>query len=318
MYPPNPNEFTPVPQDVPWHVWAVVSYLLAPETKFYPTNARPLVVPNLLPTISDESLDLHRQGIITNCLERMGVLEGLHNHRAVLLCPVRIFPVKGIEISIRLFATIHKVLHERNLPPPYLLIFGDPAEDPKYAAELRALADDLNVSEDIRFMGGVPICSGIYRGVSYLDEKDLLRVAQATHGGVLFTPCTGDVESVGLGPALSSIAGIPCAVTKFNALHQVYSDGLHCVHVDVQNQQGFDIAAKEFVDILLPSDTQTRAHAGVGKDWLEQARDNKALMSDMFPTRPWKDLLVDLACRAGLNDDVISAARSALGTFDGA
>lgn len=318
VYPPSPNEFTPVPQDVPWHAWAVVSDLLAPETKLYPTSAQPLVVPNLLPAVSNQSLDLDDQSIIPNCLHRIGILEGVRNGRPVLLCPVRIFPVKGIEISIRLFATIQRACHKRNLHIPYLLVFGDPEEDPKYAAELRALADGLNVSGDIRFMGGVPICSGVYRGVSQLDEKDLLRVAAATHGGVLFTPCTGDVESVGLGPALSSIAGIPCAVTKFNALHQVYSDELHCVHVDVQSQQGFDIAAQEFVDILFTSATGLRAHAGEGKDWLEQARDNKALMSKMFPTGPWKDLLLDLTCRAGINDGVVSEARSALGTLNSA
>ncbi|KAJ7835361.1 hypothetical protein B0H14DRAFT_2796666 [Mycena olivaceomarginata] len=318
IYPPSPNEFTPVPQDVPWHAWAVVSDLLVPETKLYPTSAQPLVVPNLLPIVSNESLDLDDQSIITDCLHRIGILGGVRNGRPVLLCPVRIFPVKGIEISIRLFATIQSACHKRNLPAPYLLIFGDPEEDPRYAAALKTLADDLNVSDDVHFIGGVPICSGVYREVSQLDEKDLLRVAAATHGGVLFNPCTKDVESVGLGPALASIAGIPCAVTNFNALHQVYSDEFHCILVNFQSQQGLDIAAEELIDLLFASAIGLRAHEEESKDWLEKARDNKALMSKMFPMRPWKDLLLDLAGRAGIDDDTISEARSALGMLNSA
>ncbi|KAF7340710.1 Glycosyltransferase family 4 protein [Mycena sanguinolenta] len=318
VYPSSPNEFTPVPQDVPWHTWAVVSDPLARETKFYPTSAEPMVVPNILPIIPNQRLDLDNQSIIPNCLHRLGILEGVRNGRPVLLCPVRIFPVKGIEISIRLFAAIQSACHKRDLPVPYLLIFGDPEEDPKYATALKALADDLNVSQDIRFMGGVPICSGVYREVPRLDEKDLLCVAAATHGGVLFSPCTRDVESVGLGPALASIAGIPCAVTNFNALRQVYSNELHCVLVDVQSQQSWDVAAEELVDILFAPATGLGAHQGEGKDWSEKTRDNKALMMKMFPTRPWKELLLDLACKAGIDDDAISETRSALGMLNGA
>jgi len=259
LYPTVPNEFTPVPQDLPWHVWAVVSDLLVPETKYYPTKARPLVVPNLLPVISSSRLNLQDQSIIRAFLSRIDILNGVREGRPVLLCPVRIFPVKGIEITIRLFAALQKLCRGRSVPIPYLLIFGDPKEDPKYAAELSALAEDTNVSRDIRFLGGVPLCSGIYHGVSRLDEKDLLCIAATTHGGVLFTPCIGDVESVGLGPALSSVAGIPCAVTEFNALHRVYSGGLHCVHVDVRSQDGLDVAAQEFLDMLLASATELQS-----------------------------------------------------------
>jgi glycosyltransferase involved in cell wall biosynthesis len=164
-----------------------------------------------------------------------------------------VFPVKGIEISIQVFAAMQKLCRTRSLPIPYLLIFGDPKEDPKYAAELSALAEETQAIRDIRFLGGVPLCSGIYRGFPWLDEKDLLRIAAMTHGGVLFTPCVAMVESVGLGPALASVAGVPCAVTTFNALQRVYNGGLHCVHVDFENQDGVDAAAREFLDMLLAS-----------------------------------------------------------------
>jgi glycosyltransferase involved in cell wall biosynthesis len=310
LYPTAPNEFTPLPQDLPWHVWVVVSDLLAPETKQYPTKARPLVVPNLLPVIPSPTVNLRDRRMIDAFLSRFDILDGVRQGRPVLLCPVRVFPVKGIEISIRVFAAMQKLCRKRNLPFPYLLIFGDPKEDPKYAAELIALAEEAQVSRDIRFLGGVPLCSGTYHGLPWLDEKDLLRIAAMTHGGVLFTPGVAMVESVGLGPALASVAGVPCAVTTFNALQQVYSGGLHCVHVDFGTQDGLDAAAREFLDMLLAS--------APGKDlegtrWSKIAHDNKELMLKTFPTRPWKKLIIDLATKAGVSDGVLLEAGRAFG-----
>ncbi|KAJ7732962.1 hypothetical protein B0H14DRAFT_3615184 [Mycena olivaceomarginata] len=143
-------------------------------------------------------------------------------------------------------ATIQSACHKRNLPAPYLLIFGDPEEDPRYAAALKTLADDLNVSDDVHFIGGVPICSGVYREVSQLDEKDLAACSPRRRTGVSsFNPCTKDVESVGLGPALASIAGD-------------------------SSQQGLDIAAEELIDLLShpPSDCEHMRKRG--KDWLRR------------------------------------------------
>lgn len=313
VYPVKPNEFTLVPQAVPWHVWAVVSDVLVPETREYPTELKPLVVPNILPVLPKGDMAIREPGIVSSFLLRHGILDGVVAGRPVLLCPNRIFPVKGIEISIRLLAAIKAVSSKRHLPTPSLLVFGDLEEDPGYAAELQKLVSEESLSEDVRFLGGVPLCSGVWGSKVLLDEKDLLRLSAATHGGVLYTPNVTDIESVGLGPALAAIAGLPCAVSKFNALAQVYGDGLHCVHLDTQSHGGFEEAAEAFVDLTVAFKEGSVKAKGQQRVWEDVAQQNRSLMLDKFPLRLWKDLLLHLATQGGVSAEVVQEARIALG-----
>ncbi len=313
VYPKRPNEFTLVPKNVPWHVWAVVSEVLSPETVTYPTELRALIVPNVLPVVSNQGVALQEPGIFAKFLEDFDLLDGVFDGRPVLLCPNRIFPVKGIDISIRLLAYIKAISIKRYLPVPYLLIFGDPEEDPEYATELQTLAHDEGLTSDIRFLGGVPLCSGIKDSRALLDEKDLLRLSAATHGGVLYTPNTTDVESVGLGPALASIAALPCLVSKFNALHQVYGDGLYCVQLDAKCEESFEGAAKEFVDLMTASNSDSGRTEDQRRLWENIVQQNSSLMLKKFPMREWKGLLLHLAAQGGVEDDVVLDARTALG-----
>jgi len=39
-------------------------------------------------------------------------------------------------------------------------------------------------------------------------------------------------------------------------------------------------------------------------------------MLKTFPTRPWKQLLLDLTAKAGVSDPIVLEARSALGMLD--
>ncbi|MFD3684832.1 hypothetical protein ACFWTE_08460 [Nocardiopsis sp. NPDC058631] len=189
---PAPNEFTPLPGGHPAHRWAVVSEALRAEARGYPTPLEPVTVPNVLPETPPEGLqDRH-----TEFLEQIGAAPG----RPLLLVPVRVFRVKGVEISVRLFSRMRQVSREQGRPDPLLLVFGDLGEDPDYTEEVLDEAAQEGVLDHVRFLDGVPLQS--HRGTGlrwYLDEIDLLRVSAATGGGVLFTPNRPDVESVGLG-----------------------------------------------------------------------------------------------------------------------
>ncbi|KAH9222621.1 hypothetical protein DL95DRAFT_454625 [Leptodontidium sp. 2 PMI_412] len=294
VYPLRPNEFTLVPQAVPWHVWAIVSDVLLPETRLYPIDLRPLVVPNILPLLSRQDIPIQGPSIVSSFLLGIDVMDGVRAGRPILLCPNRIFPVKGIEISIRVLAAIKGVSIKRGLAVPYLLIFGDPEEDPGYAAELHLVAHESRLTDDIRFLGGVPLCSGVKGTRVMLDEKDLLQLAAATHGGVVYTPNTANLESVGLGPALASIADLPRLVSKFNALDQVYGDGLNVIRLDVSSPNGFDVAARCLVDWMVAS-MKGSVPTSQQKAWLDVVLQNKGLMKKKFPMKPWKDLLLRLA-----------------------
>ncbi|CZS90584.1 hypothetical protein WAI453_004108 [Rhynchosporium graminicola] len=314
VYPLRPNEFTFVPQAVPWHIWAIVSDVLLPETLLYPTSLRPLVVPNLLPLLLKQDFSIHSSSLVSKFLSDLEVLDGVREGRAILLCPNRIFPVKGIEISIEVMAAIKDISIKRGLPVPYLFIFGDPEEDPEYAAELRILSHELGLTDNIRFLGGVPLCSKVNGTRAMLDEKDLLRLATVTNGGIIYTPNKADVESVGLGPALASTAGIPCLVSKFNALDQVYGDGLNVIRLDLSSRGGFEAAAEAFVEWMVVSKLEpgsgSRSQRGT---WSEMAQQNRDLMKKKFPRMPWKNLLLRIAAQGGVRPDLISEAERALG-----
>ncbi|MGC4806831.1 hypothetical protein [Micromonospora sp. DT233] len=277
VYPTGPNEFTPVPQDVPYHRWVVPTEELAAECPAYPTRAKPLVVPLVLPTVRPATMaDPHRE-----FLAQRGVPPGV----PVVLAPVRVFRVKGVEISVALLAAVRREAARRGEPPPHLLVFGTLDEDPEYAAEV--LAALRQAPEGVHFLGGVPLST--HRddaGRWHLDEVDLLRVAAATCGGVFYTPNRPDVESVGLGPALAAVAGVPFATTAYNALDGAYDGGLD--HVHVADPSALDAPAAEFVDQL------AQLRAGSPQRRAALAR-NRETVARSFPPQPWRRLLAELA-----------------------
>jgi glycosyltransferase involved in cell wall biosynthesis len=312
VYPPAPNEFTPIPQNYAWHVWVVVSDLLAGGATLYNTKARPLVVPNVLPQMAPRRISSHEELIVHKFLSERNLRDAFVRQRSILLCPVRIFPVKGIEISILLFASIKREALKRGVPVPYLLIFGDPAEDPQYAAELYQLASAEQVTDDIRFLEGVPLSSGDDGTRALQDEIDLLRICAATHGGVLFTPKVADVESVGLGPALAAIAGVPCVVSEFNAFHQVYGENFRCIRLAAaQTPEDIQTAAEAFLDLLLTSAMNSGTRCDQAISWALAVEQNKILVMQRFPSWPWKDLLLRLAIAAGVTDEAVLALTAA-------
>jgi glycosyltransferase involved in cell wall biosynthesis len=274
VYPTAPNEFTPVPQDVPYHRWVVPTEALAAECAAYPTGARPVVVPYVLPTVEPAGLTAtHRE-----FLAQRGIAPGT----PVVVAPVRVFRVKGVEISARLLAAVRRESARRDVPAPHLLVFGTLDEDPEYSKDVLAVLD-REPGNAVQFLGGVPLHT--HRdadGRWHLDEIDLLRIAAATGGGLFYTPNRSDVESVGLGPALAAVAGVPFAATEYNALHGAYHDGLDYVHVE--RGAPMDTAAAAFVDRLVDRGPSAASEP-------DRVTHNRGVVARSFPEEPCRRLL---------------------------
>ncbi|GCD40892.1 hypothetical protein [Streptomyces paromomycinus] len=284
MYPDRPNAFTPLPEAGPGVRWAVVSEKLAEEAAGYPVPEPPRVVPNILPRVPTGPLEPRHQQFLDGL--------GLDPRRPILLDPVRVFRVKGVELALELLAAARSAAAERGLPAPYLLVFGSLAEDPSYADEVQSTARRLGLLSDVRFLDGVPLCSvrdatGSWR----LDETDLLRTAAASGGGVVFTPNTDDVETVGLGPALAAVAGLPCASTSYAAFTPVYGEDFFVVRVD-PHPAGMARAGAELVTAL-------QAHRAGEPRMAGLLRRNRQIADRRFPAGPWAKLLTELAESAG-------------------
>lgn len=241
IYPPHPNEFTPVPGTHPSHMWAVVSEQMKIEAKSYPTDLAPLYAPNVLPRRSEVSGTDERHA---KFLAQLRVPPGT----PVILCPVRVFRVKGVEIALRLLLATREAGNHHEVPPPVLLVFGALDEDPSYGREVLRTVAELGLENAVHFLDGVPLTSHLDSSDRWrLDEIDLLHICAETRGGIFFTPNRYDSESVGLGPALAAVAGVPCASTAYDAFDGVYGNEL--VQVSFNLDQVSD-AGVEFAELL--------------------------------------------------------------------
>jgi hypothetical protein len=278
VYPTEPNDFTPLPGAGDYIRWVVISAELADEANQYPTAGIPRVIPNVLPTVGSGPLEARHAEFVRQ--------RGLESGRPLLLAPVRVFRIKGVEISIELLAAAKAECRRRGLPTPYLLVFGSLQEDPVYAQEVVACAERLGVTQDVVFLGGVPL--GSYadgRGNWRLDEVDLLRLAASTGGLVLFTPNVPDVETIGLGPALAACAGMPSVVTAYDAFERVYGPDFRCLSTGSGQGRLADTAVQLVQAIY---DARARTDAGGGAA-------NQAVLRRVFPSEGWRGLLHEMA-----------------------
>lgn len=270
VYPEQPNEFTPVPGTARADRWVVVSTALEQETRGYPTDLRPTVLTNVLPVVPDGPL-----------AERHRCFMNEHDvgARPVVLVPVRVFSVKGVEIAVEVFAGMRRECVRAGKPVPLLMVFGRLDEDPEHYEVVRRTVDQHGVADEIVFLDGVPISSRRDPdGTWQLDEIDLLRIARATGGAVLFTPNRTDVETVGLGPALAAIAKIPCAVTAYDAFEPNYGDDFARVEVDPARP------AKAGAELIA---WMTAISAGDSREMDA----NHSLVLERFPEEPWVEFL---------------------------
>ena len=277
VYPRFPNALTPLPGTGPAQWWAVVSPQLACEARSYPTPVEPELLPNPLPVV--------RTGPLSACQQSFLAAHRIEPDRPVLLAPVRVFHVKGVEIAVRLLAELRRLRGRREAP--CLLIFGSLQEDPDYAAQVIAAVNECQVQEEVRFLDGVPLTT--YQdelGQWRLDEADLLHLAVATHGGVLFTPNQPDVESIGLGPALAAVSEVPVAVTDYHAFNEVYGDTFRCVRI-AAGPEALARAAAELDNWLRGferGDLSIRAALAANHDLVQQR----------FPHKPWLQRLLQM------------------------
>jgi glycosyltransferase involved in cell wall biosynthesis len=279
FYPSVPNDVTPLPPEAPHIRWIVVSQALAREAESYDTTARPQVLANLLPSVPPGIEQQHH---------RFARQLGLNPELPILLCPVRIYRVKGVSQALRFHAEVVNECLGRSLPLPYLLVFGSLDEDPEYADELIGLRDELGTEDYVRFLGGVPLetmreDNGDWR----LDEVDLLRLARATNGGVVFTPSVSDFETVGLGPGLAAAAEVPAVSTRYNAFDEVYGTaGVACTTFEPDGT-GMTKAVTEFVDVLA-------RFARHDAELIAELKRNRQAVEALFPTEPWRALLASM------------------------
>ncbi|MFF4750310.1 hypothetical protein ACWD5R_15340 [Streptomyces sp. NPDC002514] len=279
VYPSKPNRFTPLPGSHPCHRWAVVSPGLAAEAAQYPTGLSATTVPNVLPALGSGELEKRHDAFREQ--------HGLSPDRPLLLVPVRVFQVKGVEISVRMFAEIKKTCAARKLPVPYLLVFGSLDEDPPYAAQVVSLARHLNVRDDVVFLDGVPLSSHQDTALRWhLDEVDLLRLCRAGGGAVLFTPNTADVESVGLGPALAALAEVPCAVTEYACFEDIYGVQSGCVKITETAE--LIVPAERLVSLMVRNSEGDPAVREILR------RDREQVLRSFDP-QPWKELLREIS-----------------------
>ncbi len=275
FYPAAPNEFTPLPGSSPSDRWAVISPALLRETAAYPTDLVPELLTNVLPLIPDGGLEQRHHEFLGG--------RGIDPDRPVVLVPVRVFAVKGVEISVEVFAAARAAHTAAGLPEPVLLVFGSLDEDPAYAGVVRRAVARTGAGSAIHFLDGVPVSSHRDRtGTWRLDEVDLLRLARATSGAVLFTPNQPDVETVGLGPALAALAGVPCAVTPYNAFDDHFGPEY----------------ARVAVDPAAPAEAGAELSRWMAEPDAGLLRVNRALVRDRFPDKPWREYLAAMANKA--------------------
>ena len=289
FYPSTPNDMTSVPVEAPHIKWIVVSQALAREAESYDTTARPHVLANVLPCVPPGIEQHHRE---------FSRQFGFDLASPILVSPVRIYRVKGVSQALRFHAEVVDECLRRSLPPPYLLVFGDLNEDPEYADELITLRDELATEKYVRFLGGVPLqTTREDNGEWRFDEVDLLRLARATNGGVVFTPSVSDFETVGLGLGLAAAAEIPAVSTRYNAFDEVYGAALVTCTTFEPDGTGMSKAAMEFVDVL-------GRFARQDADLIAELKRNRQAVDSLFPADPWRELLGSLNGGIAVSDHV--------------
>ena len=280
MYPERPSDITPIPTKQPHTVWAVVSSSLAEEASSYPSDLVPAVVPNILPTIP-AGLD----GRHTTFRQQ----QQLDPRRPVLLNPVRVFHPKGVHLAVDVLASLRREARIRGMAAPYLLVFGSLYEDPGYARQVVDAVHRLGLEDDVRFLGGVPLSSCRDSvGQWHLDEIDLLRLAAASHGGVLFTPSVSDVETVGLGPGLAAAASIPCLTTIYRAFDRMYGNDFRFTRTTTE-PAALERAAVDFLAVLQGAQSQD-------PDVMAALDSNRSRAMQVFPRDGWVQLWHSLDC----------------------
>lgn len=106
----------------------------------------------------------------------------LEAERPFVLAPVRIFHVKGVDVTIRWFSYLKEAVSKQARRAPYLLVFGAVGQEPAYGQHCRELALSLGLESDIVWLDGVPVSPLVRDGRLVPSEAELLTMARATRG----------------------------------------------------------------------------------------------------------------------------------------
>jgi glycosyltransferase involved in cell wall biosynthesis len=249
-------------------MWVVSTEGLQAEAASYGTGLAPLHAPAVLPALG--SLD-------RAMADRFLSQHQIDSNAPILHNPVRLTEVKGAHLALDAFSVICAEWTDK--PAPVLLLWGPLLEDEDYSTGLVQQARSQGTFRHVRFLDGVPLATTADETSVRLDESDLLLLAKQSNGGVMFTPPVPDVETIGLGPALAGLAGLPCVVTPYNALQEVYGAHFAVVQATSCAKSHVEDAARRFV-----------AYLGDDRYPAEHAERNQAIVDQVFDTKPWLDI----------------------------
>jgi hypothetical protein len=267
VYPMVPNELCELPRAQGGNLWVVSTEDLQAEGASYNTDLVPRHAPAVLPTLRSLNRDIG---------DRFLALHGIDGAAPLVHNPVRLTEVKGAHLALDAFSAVCEVWEAG--PTPVLLLWGPLLEDEEFAAGLVRQAKAQETFEYVRFLDGVPIATTADESFVRLDEIDLLLLAKRSGGGVVFTPSVPDVETIGLGPALAGLAGLPCMVTPYNALRRVYGEDFavveaaSCASSDVRDAgRSFaaNLGTKRYPDALAERNRAVVARAFDATAWLD-------------------------------------------------
>ncbi len=126
---------------------------------------------------------------------------GLENASHIISAIANIRPVKGLDVMVRAAAIVC-----RKFPRAYFVIVGEPHKS-VFLRELKALARELGVGENIRFLGGQN------------EIERFLKISQ-----VFCLPSRSEGFSNSLIEAMG--CGLPCVATDVGGNHEALEDGV--------------------------------------------------------------------------------------------
>ena len=268
VYPVAPNELCELPRAQGHNMWVVSTKDLQAEGASYRTDPLPVHAPAVLPTLGSLDRDAGDRFLTQHRIDSRAPL--IHN-------PVRLTEVKGAHLALDAFSAICEEWTGK--VAPVLLLWGALREDEDFAAGLVRQARSQGTFEQVRFLDGVPVATTADESSVQLDETDLLLLAKRSNGGVMFTPAVPDVETIGLGPALAGSAGLPCLVTPYHALRQVYGEQFAVVQATSCAPSDIKDAARRFA-----------AYLGANRYPQAFAERNRAALNDAFDAKGWLNI----------------------------
>ncbi len=178
---------------------------------------------------------------------------GLENSSHIISVIANIRPVKGLDVMIRAAAIVC-----RKFPRAYFVIVGTPHKM-SFVRELKALARELGVAENIRFLGG------------HDEIERFLKISN-----VFCLPSRSEGFSNSLIEAMG--CGLPCVATDVGGNHEALEEGVSGYLVANEDSQ----AMAERILGLLENPELSRRMGAAGRRKVEQMFTTDVMMSTLI------------------------------------